>query len=66
MAGDFTFQKYLASMEGALLSGKLAAEAVAQVAAHTCSFLLAVLHLQVLAHQEDLPLLQSDAGCRFY
>ena len=29
MAGDFTKQKYLASMEGALLSGQLAAKAVA-------------------------------------
>ncbi|KAK9820931.1 hypothetical protein WJX74_009514 [Apatococcus lobatus] len=40
MAGDFTYQKYLASMEGALLSGKLAAEAVAQ-AASTCEHNLA-------------------------
>ncbi|KAK9814429.1 hypothetical protein WJX72_005795 [[Myrmecia] bisecta] len=31
LAGDFTKQKYLASMEGALLSGKLAAQAVAQL-----------------------------------
>lgn len=29
LAGDFTLQKYLASMEGAVLSGKLAAEEVA-------------------------------------
>lgn len=28
MAGDFTKQKYLASMEGAVFSGKLAAEAI--------------------------------------
>lgn len=28
MAGDFTKQRYLASMEGAVLSGKLAAEAI--------------------------------------
>eukprot|EP00871_Galdieria_phlegrea_P004622 jgi/Galph1/5160/GphlegSOOS_G3881.1 len=30
IAGDFTRQKYLASMEGAVLSGKLAAEAVVE------------------------------------
>jgi 15-cis-phytoene desaturase len=30
MAGDFTKQKYLASMEGAVFSGKLAAEQVVQ------------------------------------
>jgi len=29
MAGDYTLQRYLASMEGAVLSGKLCAEAVA-------------------------------------
>ena len=32
MAGDFTKQKYLASMEGAILSGQLAAKAVAKAA----------------------------------
>ena len=31
LAGDFTKQKYLASMEGAILSGKLAAQAIVQV-----------------------------------
>jgi len=31
MAGDFTKQKYLASMEGAVLSGKFCAQAIAQV-----------------------------------
>jgi 15-cis-phytoene desaturase len=30
MAGDYTMQRYLASMEGAVLSGKLCAEAVCQ------------------------------------
>lgn len=30
MAGDYTKQKYLASMEGAILSGKLAAQAIVQ------------------------------------
>merc|ERR1712232_1080955 len=30
MAGDFSKQKYLASMEGAILSGQLAAKAVAE------------------------------------
>ena len=29
LAGDFTYQKFLGSMEGAVLSGKLAAEVVA-------------------------------------
>lgn len=30
LAGDYTLQRYLASMEGAVLSGKLAAQAIAQ------------------------------------
>lgn len=30
LAGDYTKQKYLASMEGAVLSGKLAAKAIAE------------------------------------
>lgn len=30
LAGDFTKQKYLASMEGAIYSGKLAAEQIVQ------------------------------------
>jgi 15-cis-phytoene desaturase len=30
LAGDYTKQKYLASMEGAIYSGKLAAEAVVE------------------------------------
>jgi 15-cis-phytoene desaturase len=32
LAGDYTMQRYLASMEGAVLSGKLCAEAVASAA----------------------------------
>ena len=32
LAGDYTMQKYLGSMEGAVLSGKLAAEAVCKKA----------------------------------
>lgn len=31
LSGDYTKQKYLASMEGAILSGKLAAQAIVQV-----------------------------------
>lgn len=31
LVGDFTKQKYLASMEGALFSGKLGAEAIVEV-----------------------------------
>lgn len=31
LAGDYTKQKYLASMEGAVLSGKLCAQAIAKV-----------------------------------
>lgn len=31
LAGDYTKQKYLASMEGAVLSGKLCAQAIVQV-----------------------------------
>ena len=30
LAGDYTKQKYLASMEGAIFSGKLAAEQIVQ------------------------------------
>jgi 15-cis-phytoene desaturase len=30
LAGDYTKQKYLASMEGAIFSGKLAAEALVE------------------------------------
>jgi 15-cis-phytoene desaturase len=30
LTGDFTMQRYLASMEGAILSGKLTAEAINQ------------------------------------
>jgi 15-cis-phytoene desaturase len=32
LAGDYTMQRYLASMEGAVLSGKLCAEAVTAAA----------------------------------
>lgn len=31
LAGDYTKQKYLASMEGAVLSGKFCAQAIVQV-----------------------------------
>ncbi len=31
LSGDYTKQKYLASMEGAILSGKLAAKAIVEV-----------------------------------
>ena len=31
LAGDFTKQRYLASMEGAVFSGKLCAEAIVEV-----------------------------------
>lgn len=34
LAGDYTKQKYLASMEGAVLSGKLCAQAIVQVSSH--------------------------------
>jgi 15-cis-phytoene desaturase len=33
LAGDFTLQRYLASMEGAVLSGRLCAEAIQRAAA---------------------------------
>jgi 15-cis-phytoene desaturase len=33
LAGDFTMQRYLASMEGAVLSGRLCAEAIVQALA---------------------------------
>jgi uncharacterized protein with NAD-binding domain and iron-sulfur cluster len=34
LAGDYTKQKYLASMEGAVLSGKLCAQSIVQVNTH--------------------------------
>jgi uncharacterized protein with NAD-binding domain and iron-sulfur cluster len=37
MAGDFTKQKYLASMEGTVLSGKLCAKAIVLVLIALCS-----------------------------
>jgi 15-cis-phytoene desaturase len=37
LAGDFTLQMYLASMEGAVLSGKLAANEVARTAAQAAA-----------------------------
>ncbi|MFZ9271019.1 MAG: FAD-dependent oxidoreductase, partial [Prochlorococcaceae cyanobacterium] len=37
MAGDYTMQRYLASMEGAVLSGKLCAQAVAAANAGVAS-----------------------------
>ena len=36
-AGDFTKQRYLASMEGAVFSGKLAAQAIAQARCSPCT-----------------------------
>ena len=36
-AGDFTKQRYLASMEGAVFSGKLAAQAIAQARHPPCN-----------------------------
>ena len=41
LSGDYTKQKYLASMEGAVLSGKLAAKAIAEVTALSSPLLLA-------------------------
>ena len=41
MAGDFTKQRYLASMEGAVFSGKLCTEAIVEVCADiNASYLL--------------------------
>jgi 15-cis-phytoene desaturase len=37
MAGDFTKKKYLATMEGAVLSGKLCAKAIGPVLISLCS-----------------------------
>nr|MDJ0556704.1 FAD-dependent oxidoreductase [Microcoleaceae cyanobacterium MO_207.B10] len=34
LTGDYTMQRYLASMEGAVLSGKLTAQAIAKAANH--------------------------------
>ena len=40
LAGDFTKQRYLASMEGAVFSGKLCAEAIMEVRPGTFLYLL--------------------------
>jgi 15-cis-phytoene desaturase len=38
MAGDYTMQRYLASMEGAVLSGKLCAQAISEAATSGAPF----------------------------
>ena len=45
LAGDFTKQRYLASMEGAVFSGKLAAEAIVEVCAPQAAHSLASIRL---------------------
>jgi 15-cis-phytoene desaturase len=40
LTGDFTKQRYLASMEGAVLSGKLTAQAISSVAEASTSLQL--------------------------
>lgn len=40
LAGDYTKQKYLASMEGAVLSGKLCAQSIVQVISHSSDWKL--------------------------
>ena len=55
LAGDFTKQRYLASMEGAVFSGKLAAEAIVEVGAPQATHLSASSRLSRLRQTGVLP-----------
>ena len=51
MAGDFAIQKYLGSMEGAVLSGKLAAEVICDKAANRETTGMRAVHESVLLRE---------------
>ena len=53
MAGDFASQKYLGSMEGAVLSGKLAAEVICDKAANRETKGIKPIHESVTAGEEE-------------
>jgi len=56
MAGDFAHQKYLGSMEGAVLSGKLAAEVICDTAAGKPTQGVREVHSTVGTGEEKLPI----------
>ncbi len=53
MAGDFASQKYLGSMEGAVLSGKLAAEVICDKSANRSSKGIGDIHTSITAGDEE-------------
>jgi hypothetical protein len=60
MAGDFTKQKYLASMEGAVLSGKLCAKAIVQVLISLCSKCMYIWNIWFWSTSWSLPWLRRN------
>jgi len=56
MAGDFASQKYLGSMEGAVLSGKLAAEVICDKAARRSSQGIRPIHSSIQTGEEKAPI----------
>lgn len=52
MAGDFASQKYLGSMEGVVLSGKLAAEVICDKAANRATKGIKPVHESVMSGDE--------------
>lgn len=55
MAGDFAAQKYLGSMEGAVLSGKLAAEVICDKASQRSTQGIREIHSSIQKGQEKAP-----------
>ena len=55
MAGDFASQKYLGSMEGAVLSGKLAAEVICDKAANRPTQGIRQIHSSIQKGEEKAP-----------
>jgi 15-cis-phytoene desaturase len=55
LAGDFASQKYLGSMEGAVLSGKLAAEVICDTAARRTTKGIKSIHTSIKRGDEKVP-----------
>jgi len=55
MAGDFASQKYLGSMEGAVLSGKLAAEVICDKAVERSTQGVREVHSSIQKGKEKAP-----------
>jgi 15-cis-phytoene desaturase len=55
LAGDFASQKYLGSMEGAVLSGKLAAEVICDKSANRKTQGIKDVHISIQSGQEKAP-----------